>query len=273
MIHKVIIVGTGPSGTAAALGFAENGIVPLILDVGKEPHNIHPLINNFYEYRKMHDTFDVMIGSKYEMLNHVITKRTPSPKVSSPYMQYVLKDADRLSPIVEKGVHIIQSFAKGGMANAWGAGLYRFLENEFINTPVNAADLVPYYDRLTKEIGISGDDDDLAPFFGSTENLLSPLKLSRISRKLYSTYQKNKQKLNYRGVFVGRPRLGVLSQEHDGRIPYDYCNLEMWFPKLPYIYNPVFTLEKLIKNKKAVFAKSILVKSWSREAGHITVNA
>lgn len=273
MIYDVIIVGTGPSGVASAIGFAEHGITPLILDVGKEMPNVRPANENFYDFRRSNDAFDVMIGRKYETLDHVIHKRSPSPKISSPYMQFVTEDSDRLSPIDEKGSHMIQSFAKGGLASAWGAGLYRFMDDELVDIPVTASDLVPYYDKLTKIIGISGEDDDLTPFFGSTNGLLKPLILSRKSKKLYSAYQRKKDKLNARGVFIGRPRLGVLSEEYDNRIPYDYRNLEMWFPNLPYVYSPAFTLDKLVKEERAIYRKSVLVKSWSREDGHLIVNA
>jgi choline dehydrogenase-like flavoprotein len=273
MIHKVIIVGTGPSGVAAALGFAENGIQPMILDVGKEAHDAAPVDENFYDYRKKNDALDVMIGKNYETLSHVINKRTPSPKISSPHMQFVTKDAERLSPIKETGSHIIQSFAKGGLASAWGAGLYMFRDDELINMPVNTEELAPFYDQLTREIGISGDNDDLTPFFGSAENLLTPLKLSAKSEKLYARYKRKRRKLNAEGIFMGRPRLGVLSQDHDNRISYNYRNLEMWFPDLPYIYTPAFTLDKLIKNKKALYNKSILVESWSKENNYLAVKA
>ena len=273
MIYDVIIVGTGPSGVAAAIGCAEHGVMPLILDVGKEMPNVTPVNENFYNYRKRNDAFELMIGKGYETLDHVIHKRSPSPKISSPFMQFVTKDSDRLSPIDEKGSHMIQSFAKGGLASAWGAGLYRFMDDELIDVPITASDLTPYYDMLTKIIGISGDDDDLTPFFGSTNDLLKPLILSRKSKKLYSTYQKKKEKLNARGVFIGRPRLGVLSEEYDNRIPYDYRNLEMWFPNLPYVYSPAFTLDKLVKERKVIYRKSVLVKSWLRENDHLIVTA
>ena len=68
------------------------------------------------------------------------------------------------------------------------------MDDELIDVPITASDLTPYYDMLTKIIGISGDDDDLTPFFGSTNDLLKPLILSRKSKKLYSTYQKKKEK-------------------------------------------------------------------------------
>ena len=273
MVHEVIIVGTGPSGAAAALGFAEHGIIPLILDVGKEPSDVKPVDDNIYSYRKTHDAFEVMIGRNYEMLDHVINKKSPSPKISSPFMQFVIEDADRLTPIEEKGSHIIQSFAKGGLASAWGAGLYRFLDDELRGVPINASDLDPYYDRLTKEIGISGDNDDLDPFFGSTEGLLRPLELSGKAKKLFSMYKKKKKELNAKGVFIGRPRLGVLSEDYDGRSAYNYSNLEMWIPNLPYVYTPAFTIRKLVDEEKALYRRSVIVRSWERKKDYLTVNA
>ncbi len=272
MTYEIIIVGSGPSGVAAALGFAENGIVPLMLDVGHEAPDVKPPDINFYDYRKTNDVFDVMIGRGHEALNHVIDKKTASPKVSSPYMQFVTRDAEQLSPVAGSSA-VLQSFAKGGLASAWGAGLYRCIDDDLVNLPINAADLSPYYDRLTREIGISGDDDDLTPFFGSTEGLLKPVRLSRKLSRLLSVYQQKREELNADGTFVGRSRLGVLTSAYDGRYACDYNNFEMWYPDLQYIYTPAFTLEKLIREEKVLYHKSVMVRNWSREEGLIVVNA
>jgi choline dehydrogenase-like flavoprotein len=272
MTYDIIIVGSGPSGVASALGFAGNGIVPLILDVGHEAPNVDPPGINFYDYRKTHDSFNVMVGEKHEVLEHVIKKKTASPKVSSPYMQFVTRDTEKLSPL-DGNSSVVQSFAMGGLASAWGAGLYRCVEDDLVNLPISAAELSPYYDKLTEEIGISGDDDDLTPFFGSTENLLKPIQLSKKSLKLFSTYQKNRSKFNIEGTFIGRSRLGVLTRNFDNRSACDYHNHEMWFPNLPYIYTPAFTLKKLIKEKKVIYHKSVIVKHWSRDNNHIVVHA
>lgn len=272
MIYDVIIVGSGPSGVAAALGFAENDIVPIMLDVGHETPNVEPPDINFYDYRKTHDSFNIMIGEKYEALEHVLNKKTSSPKVSSPYMQFVTRDAEKLSPL-DGNSSVVQSFAMGGLANAWGAALYRCVDDDLVNLPISAADMSPYYDKLTQEIGISGDDDDLAPFFGSTENLLRPIALSQKTSKLLSAYQKNKAKFNTEGIFMGRARLGVLTKNYDNRSACDYHSNEMWFPDLPYIYTPSFTLKKLIREKKVIYQKSVHVKSWSRDHEAIIVHA
>ncbi len=273
MIHEVIIVGSGPTGVASALGFAENGIIPLILDVGYDPEKDNTLNSNFFEYRKTHDSFNLMIGEDYEGLRNLIGERTIFPKLISPFMQFVVKDSEKLSPTDERGFMAVQSFAKGGLANAWGASLYRCLDDELINIPLKASELSPYYDKLTKEIGISGSDDDLTPFYGSTKDLLPPLNLSKKCELLYVRYKKKKKRLNEKGVYIGRPRLCVLSQDYHDRTGYEYNSLESWFPQLPYVYTPSHTLLKLIKENKVIYHRSVLVKFWIREDNHLIVHA
>jgi hypothetical protein len=272
MIHEVIIVGTGPSGVAAAMGFVQNAIKPLILDVGFEPSEPINIQQNFYDYRKSNDSFKVLIEENYAGLHNVINDKTIFPKLISPFMQFVVKDVEKLSPVDEKGFIVTQSFAMGGLANAWGAGLYRCIDDELRDIPLTSTELSPYYNKLTEEIGISGDDDDLTPFFGSTINLLRPLRLSAKAARLYSSYQKKKAVLNGKGIYIGRPRLGVLSENYHDRKKCQYNNFELWLPDMPYIYNPSYTLRRLIDDGNVTYKKSILIKSWSRENDVIIVH-
>jgi|Deesub1362A_J573_1020465.scaffolds.fasta_scaffold00670_23 hypothetical protein len=273
MIYDIIIVGSGPTGVASALGFVENGIRPLILDVGYEPENAEVMNENLFDYRKNHNSFRLMIGEDYEALHNLIYKKTIFPKLISPYMRFVIRNAEKFSPADENGFMVIQSFAMGGLANAWGASLYRAMDDELRYTPLKSSDLLPYYDRLTEEIGISGDEDDLTPFYGSTKGLLPPLGLSKKCSILYSRYKKKKRWLNDHGVYMGKPRLCVLSKDYDNRPGYRPDGLESWFPHLPYVYTPVYTLQKLIKQDKVIYHKSVLVKFWTRERDYLVVHA
>jgi len=67
-MHDVLIVGSGVSGVAAALRFADKGIKPCLVDVGLEPPEEAPIQENFYSYRKSCDSFTLMIGENYEGL-------------------------------------------------------------------------------------------------------------------------------------------------------------------------------------------------------------
>jgi len=273
-MHEVLIIGSGVSGTSAALRFADNGIVPTILDVGIEPPQKPEIKENFYSYREKNDSFKIMIGEKFEGLNNLDRRKKVMPaKLVPPRMRFVSESLKDLSPVKEINFNVIQSFAKGGLANTWGAGVYRYNDRDLKGFPVKEFELLPYYERLSKELGISGKNDDLAPYFGYDDLLQKPLRLSANAQKFMNNYKKKKKKLNKKGVFIGRPRLAVLSQAFGERRPCDYSNLEFWQPNLSHIYTPSQTLRKLIKENKVIYKKGYLVRSWFRKGNAIVVQA
>jgi hypothetical protein len=273
-MNEVLIIGSGISGTAAALRFADRGIKSCILDVGFEPPQKDDIIENLYDLCEKNDCFDLMIGENFEGLYNLDKSKKNIPaKLTAPRMRFVIEHSDELSPVKETSFQLIQSFARGGLANAWGAGLMRYNNRDLEGFPLDEAGLVPYYERLTKEIGISGDNDDLTPYFGQDDLLQKPLRLSSNASEILRNYSKNKRKLNKKGVYIGRPRLGVLSEHKEGRKPCDYNNLEFWQPHLSYIYHPSLTLEKLIRTGDVIYKKGFLAKSWFRRNNAIVVMA
>jgi choline dehydrogenase-like flavoprotein len=273
-MFDVLIVGSGVSGVAAALGFADRGIKPCLVDVGLEPPAVPDIQENFYEYRKNHDSFSLMSGDHFEGLLYLDEKSPSVPvKLVSPLMRFVTARAQEYSPLKTSGIDVIQSFSRGGLANAWGAGLYRYGDRDLAGFPIEPRDLNPYYDRLTREIGISGENDDLSPFFGKDELLQKPLRLSANASRIMQKYLRKKKTFNAEGLYMGRPRLGVLTEEREGRRRCDYGNLEFWLPGLSHIYSPVMTMNRLIQEKKLIYKGGLLVKRWRRQNGHLVIEA
>ena len=269
----IIIVGSGAAGTAAALELMRQGLRPLLLDVGhRDPALVARVTGNLYEYRKRHDTFDLYIGSDYRGVSDVLTGRTGVAKLNAPNMAFVTRDAERLSPVDATDFAPIQSFALGGLANAWGAGLYRFVDADLRGFPIRAGDLAPYFDRLAAEIGISGADDDLTPFFGEPGGLQPPLRLSHNAGTAYGRYARKRTGFHRRGIHIGRPRVGVLSIERDGRPACDYSNLEFW-QDVPYLYTPRLTLDRMIAANQIAYRPGVLVRAWAETAEGVTVQA
>lgn len=270
MTH-VMIIGSGPSGVAAALQLARRGLKPLILDVGYEPGEAIPRIEGgLYENRQRRDVFDFHIGSDFRGLSNLLGRGYVPVKLLAPNMSFVTQDAEQLSPIDAEGYSAVQSFSRGGLGNLWGAGLYRFTSRDLEGFPIKAADLEPYLDELTCEIGISGADDDLTPFFGSPARLQKALALSHNVQTLYKNYQRLKPAFRKKGMYLGAPRLGVLSEPYRGRPAYGYTNLEFW-QESPSIYSPRLTLDRLIEQGQAEYEKGILAESFSEESGGVCI--
>ena len=271
-MRDVIVVGSGAAGVGAALGLAEQGVKPLVLDVGIRPRADGPRAEtDLYTFREQHDSFELTIGRELQGLSNQLASNPVPVKLTTPNSEYVTQHAKDIAPIDQEGFDAIQSFAAGGLANAWGAGLYRFTDADLDGFPLRAHELDPYFDKLTAEIGISGTDDDLTEYFGSTRHLLPPLRLSHNMGRLYNAYE-HKRHLIGRDFRVGHPRVAVLSREHGDRPPTAYDNLEFWQESRA-IYTPRYTLDRLIDSGKIDYEAGVLVDAWRETKDGVTVTA
>jgi len=270
-LYDAIIVGSGPAGTFAA--YALEGRNVLLLDVGHRPPRMPDLPGNLYKLRQQRDDlFEELIGSGFEGL-HNIHKRNISLKLKAPFMSYIVRDWERLMPVQSQNFEAVASFALGGLANAWGAGVFRFAPRDLEGFPIAAGDLEPFYDEIAAHIGISGARDDLEPYFGVEPQLLPPMRISLLASDILKRYCARKAYLQGQGITIGRSRLAVLTVAHNGRMPYTYDNLEFYRPYDPAIYNPVFTLDELVARNKVTLQTGYCVSHYREVSGGVEVIA
>jgi choline dehydrogenase-like flavoprotein len=270
-LFDAIVVGSGPAGTMAA--WALTGKRVLVLDVGRSPGALPDMQGNLYDRRQREaDLFEFLIGEKFEAL-HNLHRDPISLKLKSPLMRYVTADASSLSPVRSRNFDAVMSFAAGGLANAWGAGVYRFTERDLEDFPVSRAELEPFYDELTRHIGVSGAHDDLAPWFGDEGELQPPVELSRFASDLLAGYERERASFAAIGVKIGRARNAVLTQPHRDRQPYAYGNYEFFRPHDPAVYNPAYTLRELIEGDRISYEPGRLVESFSESEDGVEVKA
>ncbi|HVX66213.1 MAG TPA: hypothetical protein VHA11_06415, partial [Bryobacteraceae bacterium] len=226
MAFDAIVVGSGPAGTFAA--YALRGRNVLVLDVGYRAPGAPDLAGNLYALReRKQDLFAPLIGEQFEGLRNIY-QRPISLKLKAPYTSYIVRDGEKLAPIVSRNFETSLSFAQGGLANAWGAGVFRFNARDLAGFPVTKQELAPYYDELTAHIGVSGTNDDLSEYFGADAALLPPLRLSAMATGILARYKGGRARLRERGITMGLSRLAVLSEPHAGRAAYRYENQEFF---------------------------------------------
>ena len=259
-LFDAVIVGSGPAGVAAAYELSGRNIC--MVDVGKSPSDTNwGSGSNFYQLRRYSERYwNEFVGSRFESFRNIDQAYVP-PKLKSPLHRFITEDSAVSAAVESDTFRAIVSFAQGGLANAWGAQLYRYNETDLRQFPLEARVLEPYYDRLTDHVGISGSCDDLARFYGTEAGLLPALRLSELAAHLLRNYDRHRTFFNRHGVFLGRPRLGVLSQPYRGRPACDYGNLE-FYRLLPHIYTPRITLEELIRNGRLDYRPGYFVISF-----------
>lgn len=269
----VTVVGSGASAVAAIMELVARGVRPVVLDVGFRPSaNSAPRGHgNLYDFKAANDSYALTIGERQQGLFNLLNARRVPVKLTTPNTEYVTALPASLPALEERGFCAIQSFAMGGLANAWGAGLYRFTDRDLDGFPITAASLVPYFDHLTRAIGISGIDDDLSPFFGSTEGLLPPIELGRNIGYVYRVYMRKRNALPP-AIRIGRARVAALTVPHDGRPAISYDNFEFWQDH-PGLYSPRYTLERLIADNKVDYRPGHLVTRFIEDEDGVSIVA
>ena len=270
-MYDAVIVGSGPAGTFSAYGL--QGSKVLMLDVGYRPPPTPNFDGNLYQLRQQReDLFQELIGQEFEGL-HNLYRRKVSLKLKSPHTSYILRNWAELLPVRSSNFEGAASFALGGLANAWGAGVYRFTPPDLAGFPIRAEDLAPFYDEISEHIGISGAVDDLTPVFGSEPALMPPMQISRLGSNILEQFRHRKSAFEGQGITMGRSRLAVLTQPHRGRAAYEYKNLEFYRAYDPAVYNPVFTLDELVARNQVDLRTGYLVRDYQETPHGVAVTA
>jgi choline dehydrogenase-like flavoprotein len=187
----------------------------------------------------------------------------------TPPRQFVCRDADRLQPVSSTSFFPLHSLAEGGLAGAWGAGSPSFVEPDFDGFPIGYADLAPHYEEVAARIGVNGARDDLLPFLGELRALQPAVDIDDNGRTIMARYERSRR----RNVFLGRPRLAMLSQPLRGREPTHYHDMDFWSDAGRSVYRPRWTVDELRERTNFTFVPRKLVVEFAEHADFIAVTA
>ena len=241
-MFDVIVIGSGPAGVFAARELRPLKV--LMLDAGLEASGERLPPENLHRLRTREELTHQLVGERFESL-HNIDRSYLSPKLKAPLMRFITDTPDGEEGTLSEGFAAVRSFARGGLANAWGAGVFRYDDRDLADFPIASGELEPFYDELTRCIGVSGEADDLTAFFGSSSDLQPPLPLSRLAARFLSGYRRRRGWFRRHGIHVGRLRSAILTRGHGARPAHRILNQEFFQPNIPSIYHPGYTLEEM----------------------------
>jgi choline dehydrogenase-like flavoprotein len=266
-IVDVIVVGSGASAVNAAYPLVEAGKTVRMLDVGNRDDTYRSLIPDgpFSELRRTDaDQHRYLLGDHFEGIGF---EHMGAGAQLTPPRQYVCKDADRLQPLQSGSFFPLQSLAEGGLGGAWGAGSPTFQAADLEGFPISHADLRPHYEAVAARIGISGDRDDLLPFLGELDAMQPAVEIDDNGASILRRYQAQRAAANRRGLYLGRPRLAMLSQPLRGRQPTRYWDMDFWSDAGRSVYRPRWTVDELRGFPGFSFAGRRLVERFEEPAG------
>lgn len=197
-ITDVCIIGSGAGGAVAAKELAERGLSVVVLETGKRFNAIKD--------------FTIATSNDWERLINDYKKKFDSPKIG----KLTLSNSENFRPDVVYGV--------GGGTLRYLAYLIRLLPDDFrtytvdgvgIDWPISYEDLVPYYQEVEAELGVSGNSND--PWFPSIKEYPNPHFDFSYSTKVF------KKSFDQLGIRLWYRSSGRLSRPFDGRPACVHC--------------------------------------------------
>ena len=266
---KIVVIGSGVSGTHAALTLLERNFNVELWDVGREESTPPPQGMNFTELKEsLDDPIAYFLGSE---LSALIPPTSDELLRYPPSRTFLTSTKDPLWGFKSDGFFPFGSYSKGGLANGWGANALSFDDNDLSDWPISFSDMEAAYRTVYTRIPVAGpSDDDLAPYLSGVYPSQSPVQLSATDQRLLQTYNKKKRTLEKLGIRIGAARLAVITdpQRDDA---CNYCDRCLWGCPRASIYNPAHSTLKECANYKGFrYVQGRLVLSLQSDEDKIT---
>jgi choline dehydrogenase-like flavoprotein len=241
-----------------ALTLLQKGYQVLLLDVGREkPHPMKPG-DTFNDLKKnLADPVRYFLGENFEAV--VYPGSIGEYYGFPPNKNYIFDKLDNFAWTATRFAPLF-SFARGGLAETWTGGVYPLNAEELKDFPCDYSEFSPYYDEVSRRIGISGAEDDLVRFYPLHKHLLDPLRLDKQSAILLEAYQRHKHYLNQKlHCYLGRSRVATLTRDLDGRKACSYTGRCLWGCPSDAFYTPSITLRECLSFHNFTYLPNVYV--------------
>jgi choline dehydrogenase-like flavoprotein len=253
----VTVVGSGASGVHFALTLLQQGYRVRMLDVGRRgqaPVLPDATLNGVK--RGLDDPTSYFLGPRFgaALLPGIDEEYYGLP----PSKDFVFDPVDGFRQQTS-GFDPLVSFARGGLGEAWTGGCYPFNADELADFPVAPDEMLRHYTEVARRIGVSGEVDDLSRFMPVHDHLQPGLRLDAHSERLMASYLRARERLNQRGVFVGRTRVATLSTPLGNRQACDYLGRCLWGCPHGSLYVPSMTLAECLAHPSFEYVPGVEV--------------
>ncbi|MFV1986742.1 MAG: GMC oxidoreductase [Gemmatimonadota bacterium] len=260
-MSEVTVVGSGPSGVHFALTLLKKGRTVRMIDAGGSgPPPVEPRMNASQLKSTLADPVEYFLGQ--DLYGLALPEGAGEFYGFPPQKRFVF---ERPSGLEERstGFKPLSSWAEGGLARAWTAGVYPFDEAELADFPFGFDGLKPHYEEVASRIGVIGREDDLAAFMPWHRGIGEPLRLDAQSESLMTRYAAARGRLETGArCFVGRSRLAVLTQADGEREACSYLARCLWGCPVGALYTPDFTLDECRRYPGFSYEPGLLVEAF-----------
>ncbi|MGB0661419.1 MAG: GMC oxidoreductase [Mangrovicoccus sp.] len=199
-----IVIGSGPSGVAAAWARLAKGREVLILDGGKELEPDKASLRD-----RLAKTGPQAWRAEDRAAYSAAQTEAPPGQVRRFGSDFAMEPFDSIFAEAQ-GVALRSSRAVGGLSNLWGTAVLPFAPSDMQDWPITAEDLAPHYRAVQEILPIRGRQDALAPLFpNGLPDTPSPVPPTSQATILLHRFERRAARLSNQGLHVGMARQAV----------------------------------------------------------------
>lgn len=268
MSGEHFIIGSGPTGVAAASALLKRGLKVTMLDAGLSLEESKQLALNRTTSTsqaewKGDDLDDFMAGTEATAKGITLKMAYGSDFPYRGGEQFIAANGD---------TGIVPSLAQGGLSNVWGAAMLPYAAEDITDWPINVGDLAPHYRAVLEFTGLAGESDDLTSKFPLYTRPHNGLRSGSIINSLLEDMRTNREQLSQRNVIFGRSRLAV-SEWNQHKLACASCRMCMYGCPLGLIYNSGDTLKLLRNDPNFTYRRNIIVKTFREQGERVEIEA
>ncbi|MBM3517682.1 MAG: hypothetical protein FJX56_07335 [Alphaproteobacteria bacterium] len=265
----VAVIGSGPAGYFCARALIDRGLEVTLLDAGETLGTARAsIVERLSATPREHwDRADLA----------VITATRSGPLWRVPRKlafgsDYVYGRGRAHSPLVAPAGGPQPTFAKGGYSTVWGAAVLPAADEDLSGWPFGRAVLVPYYERVLREVPLSGADDALAAHFPIHRSGVTEVDPGPQGRAFLAGLRAAERRLEGAGVTAGRARLAVAGS---GPARGDCTSCGLCLSGCPFgaIYATAPALDRIARAGRLRYQGQTIVREVIEDASGVTVQA
>ena len=265
-----LVVGSGPSGVAAALALLERGGEVTMLDYGRTMEPEFAAIPRALAGLP----YEAWPASQRERLVALSSGTENGFPMKTCFGSDFARRTTELMPIEPRGTDVLHSLARGGLSNLWGANVVPFSDEDLRGWPLDAAALEPGYRAALAHVPLAAEPgDEFAEAMPLYTDRLEPRPLSRQAARVLRDLSARRHAIAARGLRFAPSRLAVRtspSTDDPGCVQCGFC---LHGCPLDLIWNASHTLACLERNPRFRYVDGHYVTRFVERGDRVEVHA
>lgn len=263
-----VVIGSGPTGAAAAKALCDAGLSVTVLDAGDriEAGRMR-LFDDLAQSEP--DQWPAELAQRVRDTFPVDIKHVPRKPAFGSLFLYAQDDLDL--PMTTDNADVLLSLAYGGLSNAWGASILPFRQPDIEDWPISIADLKPHYEAVLRFMPIAAERDELSDMLPLYTDDAGALQRGPQAKSLLSHLRRHTSALTAAGFTFGASRLAVTTSPDS---PHHCRHSGMCLYGCPYrsVYNAARTLDTLVRTHNVDYRGGIYVDRLNQKGDSVTID-